>query len=58
MADRVLLITRNELRLMRADLSPVVLLVALPMVAAVFLSRGFVGGSDVAVPGLSVVSAL
>jgi ABC-2 type transport system permease protein len=43
------------MRIMFSEPTPIVLLVVLPAVAAIFLSRGFSGGAGAAVPGLSVM---
>jgi ABC-2 type transport system permease protein len=52
---RATVIAGNELRIMISEPTPIVLLIVLPAVAALFLSRGFIGGASAAVPGLSVM---
>ncbi len=52
---RSLHIAGNELRLMGADPTPVVMLLILPLFTALFLSHGFVGGPVAAIPGLSIL---
>lgn len=52
---RSLHVALNELRLMGADPTPVVMLLVLPFFTALFLSHGFVGGPAAAIPGLSIL---
>jgi len=55
---RITLVAGNELRLMGVDPTPIVMLLVLPVCAALLLSDGFVGGASRAIPGLSLLFGL
>jgi ABC-type multidrug transport system, permease component len=52
---RILLLTKNEFRLLALDPFPVILLIAIPSLLAAFLSNGIVGGAAISVPGLAAL---
>lgn len=55
--SRARAICGHEMRLLGADPYPVLLLIAMPLVAIAFLSEGLVGGPGQAVPGLMILFA-
>jgi ABC-2 type transport system permease protein len=55
---QITLVAGNELRLMGADPTPVVMLLVLPVCAVLLFSDGFVGGASRAIPGLSLLFGL